>query len=105
MLMVFSFARSFAASVFMLVLIGGVIISMFNLSNGLIQTNVEEKFRGRILSFYTFSFFALFPIGSLWIGMLAEHFGTPTAIIINSLILLPFAIFVWLFNPKLRNAN
>ena len=105
MLMVFSFARTFAASVFMLVLIGGVIISMFNLSNGLIQTNVEEKFRGRILSFYTFSFFALFPIGSLWIGMLAEHFGTPTAIIINSLILLPFAIFVWLFNPKLRNAN
>lgn len=105
LLIIFSFTRTFLTSVLMLVIIGGVIISMFNLSNGLIQTNVDEKYRGRILSFYTFSFFALFPLGSLWIGMLAEYFGTPTAIIINSFILIPFGIFVWLFNHKLRNAK
>jgi predicted MFS family arabinose efflux permease len=105
LLIIFSFTRTFVTSVLMLVIIGGVIISMFNLSNGLIQTNVDEKYRGRILSFYTFSFFALFPLGSLWIGMLAEYFGTPTAIIINSFILIPFGIFVWLFNHKLRNAK
>ncbi|MFZ5946682.1 MAG: MFS transporter [Stygiobacter sp.] len=103
LILLFSFAQSFVESIVMLVLIGGTIILMFNLSNGLIQTNVEEKFRGRILSFYTFSFFAFYPLGALWIGMLAEHFGIRISIVINSLILFVFGIFVWLKKSKLKS--
>ena len=98
----FSFSRTLVISLLILILFGGFLIMMFNLSNGLIQTNVEEKFRGRILSFYTFSFFALFPLGALWIGMLAEKFGSPTAILINAIIMLLFSIGIWTFVPKLR---
>mgnify|MGYP005842917123 CR=1 FL=1 len=101
----FSFSRTLVISLLILILFGGFLIMMFNLSNGLIQTNVEEKFRGRILSFYTFSFFALFPIGALWIGMLAEKFGSPTAILINAIIMLLFSIGIWTFVPKLRLAK
>jgi MFS family permease len=92
LLFIFSFNRSIIVSLILLLLAGGVIITQFNLANGLIQTMVEDKFRGRVLSFYTFSFFALYPVGSLWIGSLAEHFGSPAAIMVNSIIL--FIIFV-----------
>lgn len=101
----FSFSKTLIVSLLILLLFGGFLIMMFNLSNGLIQTNVEENFRGRILSFYTFSFFALFPIGALWIGMLAEKFGSPTAILINAAIMFLFSISIWLFVPKLRLAK
>ncbi len=102
LLFVFSFNRSFVISISLLVLIGGILISMFNLSNGLIQTIVDEKFRGRILSFYSFSFFALYPIGSLWIGMLAEHFTSPVAVLINSVLLAVGYYLVKLYHPKLK---
>ncbi|GAB4142945.1 MAG: MFS transporter [Ignavibacteriales bacterium] len=104
LILIFSLTQNFIESIIMLALIGGTIILMFNLSNGLIQTNVEEKYRGRILSFYTFSFFALYPVGALWIGMLAEHFGIRISIIINSLILFSFGIFVWFKKSKLKTA-
>jgi len=105
LIIIFSFIENFWMSVFVLVFIGGNIITIFNLANGLIQTNVEEKYRGRILSFYTFSFFALFPVGALWIGMLAENFGSPKAIQISASILLIFGIISWIFVPRLRKIN
>lgn len=100
LIFLFSFNRSFVLSVVLLIFIGGMIITQYNLSNGLIQTNVDEKFRGRILSFYTFTFFALYPLGSLWIGYAAEHFGIASAVLINSVILF---LFFLLF--KMRNSN
>lgn len=101
----FSFNRSLLLSLILLVFIGGLIIVQFNLSNGLIQTMVEEKFRGRVLSFYTFTFFALYPLGSLWIGYIAEHFGITTAVLINSIILFLFFILVKIKNPHLSEAH
>jgi MFS family permease len=102
LLLSFSFNRALFLSLILLVLIGGIIITMFNLANGLIQTSVEEKFRGRILSFYTFSFFAFYPLGSLWIGSVAEILGSPKAIFINSLFLVVFSVFIWKYAHKLR---
>lgn len=105
MIFIFSFNRSFVISLILLVFIGGLIIVQFNLSNGLIQTMVEEKFRGRILSFYTFTFFALYPLGSLWIGFAAEHFGITNAVLINSIILFIFFVFVRLKSVHITNAH
>lgn len=102
---IFSFNRSLLLSLILLVFIGGLIIVQFNLSNGLIQTMVEEKFRGRVLSFYTFTFFALYPLGSLWIGYIAEHFGITTAVLINSIILFIFFLLVKIKNPHLSEAH
>jgi MFS family permease len=101
LLIVFSFNRSFISSALLLVLIGGVLITMFNLANGLIQTIVDEEFRGRMMSFYTFSFFAFYPLGALWIGMIAEHSSSPTAILVNAVLLAVSYYGVKLFNPYL----
>jgi MFS family permease len=102
LIFIFSFNRSLIISILLLVLIGGIIIMHFNLANGMIQTIVDEQFRGRIMSFYTFTFFALFPVGSLWIGSIAEHFGSPAAIMINSIILFACVVGIRLYYPKLK---
>ncbi len=105
LLLLFSFNRSFLLSILLLILMGGAMIIMFNLANGLIQTIVAEEFRGRIMSIYSFSFFALYPIGALWIGMLAEHFGSPIAIFIDGVIMLLFSIIIWILAPSLRKVS
>ena len=104
-ILIFSFNRSLILSLILLVLIGGSLILIFNLANGTIQTLVSEDFRGRIMSIYSFSFFAFMPVGALIIGTEAEHFGTPTAILINAIILLAFIIFILVRVPQLRKVE
>lgn len=101
-MILFSLNSSFIISSLILVGVGAAIIAINNLANGLTQTLVSEEFRGRVMGVYSFSFFGFMPIGALWIGMLAEHFGSPTAILINSLILIIFVGIVWFYAPKLR---
>ena len=101
-MILFSLNSSFIISSLILIGVGAAIIAINNLSNGIIQTLVSEEFRGRVMGVYSFSFFGFMPIGALWIGMLAEHFGSPTAILINSLILFIFVGVVWFYVPKLR---
>ncbi|NJD21263.1 MAG: MFS transporter [Melioribacter sp.] len=101
-MVLFSLNSSFIISSLILVGVGASIIAINNLSNGLTQTLVSEEFRGRVMGVYSFSFFGFMPLGALWIGMLAEHFGSPTAILINSLILFIFVGVVWFYTPKLR---
>lgn len=102
LLIIFAFNNSLLLSLFLLVLTGGSLILIFNLSNGIIQTLVSEEFRGRIMSIYTFSFFAFMPIGSLFIGFLAEHLNVVSAIIINALILLCSVTYIFFRFPGLR---
>ncbi len=101
-MVLFSFNSSFIISSLILIGIGASIIAINNLSNGLTQTLVSEEFRGRVMGVYSFSFFGFMPLGALWIGMLAEHFGSPIAILINSVILFIFVGVVWFYTPKLR---
>jgi MFS family permease len=101
-LLLFSLNSSFVISSLILIGIGAAVIAVNNLSNGLTQTLVSEEYRGRVMGVYSFSFFGFMPIGALWIGTLAEHFGSPVAILINSIILFIFAGVVWFYAPKLR---
>ena len=101
-MLLFSLNSSFIISSLILVGVGAAIIAINNLSNGLTQTLVSEEYRGRVMGVYSFSFFGFMPLGALWIGMLAEHFGSPIAILLNSVILFIFVGVVWFFAAKLR---
>ncbi len=100
-LLTFGFLRWLPLSLLMLFGVGVSIMLIFNLANAMIQTLVVDTLRGRVMSIYSFSFFGLMPLGSLWVGLLAEHISEPIAIIINSLILLGFYILVRIFVPRL----
>jgi MFS family permease len=44
-------------------------------NNALIQAIVDEKYRGRVMSFYTMMAVGMLPIGSFFTGWAAERFG------------------------------
>jgi MFS family permease len=88
-------------SLLILFCVGVATMLIFNLANALVQTLVEDDLRGRVMSIYSLSFFGLMPLGSLLVGLIAEHASEPTAIITNSLILLGLFVLIKIFVPKL----
>ena len=50
-------------------------------SNTLLQTLVDERMRGRVMSFYTMAFFGMVPFGSLAAGLLGHRVGAPATVI------------------------
>lgn len=57
----------------------GMIVQLAS-CNTLLQTTVDERFRGRVMGFYTMAMLGMMPIGSLMSGALASRFGTPITI-------------------------
>ena len=58
---------------------GGLMITLAG-SNTILQTVVEERLRGRVMSFYTMAFFGTVPIGSLIGGVIADRVGVPLTV-------------------------
>ena len=73
-----------------------------NIANSLVQTLVPDKLRGRVMGVYTLTFFGLLPVGSLLMGMLAEHFGEAEAILICSVVTLIIALMIYFFAPAIK---
>jgi MFS family permease len=45
-----------------------------------LQSVVDDRFRGRVISLYVMSFLGLAPFGGLWAGFLASHIGATTTL-------------------------
>jgi len=54
----------------------------FTTINTLLQTRVEDEFRGRVMGLYTITFFGFAPFGNLLIGYLGETWGLGIAMIL-----------------------
>jgi len=63
-------------------------------TNTLLQLTTEDRFRGRIMSLYTFMFIGTAPIGSLLCGWIAQHLGAPVATSVSAAVLLAGAFWV-----------
>jgi MFS family permease len=79
-LLAFGLARSIWLSVPFLVLAGAGMMVHFAGGNTLIQTEVSDDKRGRVMSFYTMAFFGMMPLGSLAAGLLGAHIGAPATV-------------------------
>jgi MFS family permease len=62
-------------------LYGFSLILQFVTMNMLIQTEVDDNFRGRVSSLYTLTFFGAAPFGALFMGLFAEGIGTPATLL------------------------
>jgi len=82
-LILFSLSRNFVLSMTMLVLTGMSMMVQMSSSNTILQTIVEDKMRGRVMSFYTTAFTGMAPFGSLIAGFLASRIGAPNTLIIG----------------------
>lgn len=66
-------------------LLGFSVILQFVTMNTLIQSEVPDEFRGRVMSLYSLTFFGLAPFGALGLGALANLLGNPAAIMVYAL--------------------
>jgi len=98
----FALARSTPLSFFFIFGSGLAHILIFNLCNALVQTNSPDALRGRVMSVYTLVFFGLMPLGALGIGLAAERFGQPAAILMSAGVMLGAATALMVFMPRLR---
>jgi MFS family permease len=76
-LVVFSMTTSLWSACVVLALAGAGFMVQLAATNTVLQTIVEERLRGRVMSFYTMAFFGTVPIGSLIGGFVADRLGAP----------------------------
>jgi MFS family permease len=82
-LMGFAMSRWFWLSMLLLVGTGYCFMQEMAASNTILQTIVENKKRGRVMSFYAMSFQGLAPFGSLIAGAAAARIGAPETMLMG----------------------
>jgi MFS family permease len=101
-LVAFSQSRLIPLSIFCLALVGfGMMVNMAS-SNTVLQTIVDDDKRGRVMSFYTMSFFGMSPLGCLLAGALASWIKAPATLCFAGLTCM---VAVFLFAPKIRGLD
>ena len=102
LLAIFAFVRWLPLSLVILMAVGWSTITLMNLCNALVQSQVSDQLRGRVMGIYTLVFMGIMPIGALMFGFLADSVGSPVTLWITSGLLLTFGVVVWFAIPKLR---
>ena len=64
-------------------------------SNTLVQMNIDERFRGRVISLYTMAFTGTFPFGTLLLGWFNEILGLIPCLGLSACVC--FALATWFF--------
>jgi MFS family permease len=103
-LLMFAFAGVRSVPLAMLIMAGNgwAFISLNNTTNAMVQTQVPDDLRGRVMGIYTLVFFGSMPIGSLMAGNLADEVGAPLALVIFAILLLLFALYIFWRKPEMR---
>lgn len=92
-LVVFSFAlgafalcRVYNTSLLLLSVVGCGGILYFNASNTSVQLSVDDEYRGRVMSLYTLMHQGTATFGSLALGVVADRYGTPIALLSGAVV-------------------
>jgi MFS family permease len=80
-------------SYLMLFLAGGALLIVFSLTASLVQLNVPDELRGRVMSIYLMAFRGGMPLGSLASGYLTTFASTQTVIALNGGLLVLVALY------------
>ena len=97
----FALSGSYAVSLVLLGAVGCGGILYFNASNTLVQLSVEDAYRGRVMSLYTLMHQGTATFGSLLLGLAANRYGTPAALLAGAAVCL-VAVAVFVVRPSTR---
>jgi len=93
-LMIFSLSKYYLLSVFALIFVGGFSVIPIALVNNLLQVNVPDEFRGRVMSLFMITFAGIVPFGNLISGALAQSWGVSVALFFCGLVCLVLFILI-----------
>ncbi len=102
MLLLFAFNTQFILALGLAVGLGVGFMLVFTCINTLLQTNVDDQMRGRVMGLYTLTFFGFAPFGNLAMGQLAEQWGMNVIIALSAACAFVLAVIVILLVPQLR---
>jgi MFS family permease len=94
-LVAFGLSRSLWLSIPMMFVTGFGMMQGVTTSNTILQTLVDEKMRGRVMSYYTMAFVGMAPFGSLMAGALAHAIGAPRTVIISGVACILGGLWFW----------
>jgi MFS family permease len=101
-LVAFSFSHVTWLSLLLLPIVGGGMMVETASTNTILQTIVEERMRGRVMSFYTMAFLGTAPLGSLLAGVAADRIGAPRTIFLGGLACVAAGIWFAVKLPVIR---
>ncbi|MBX5492402.1 MAG: MFS transporter [Chloroflexi bacterium] len=102
---VFALSQVFVLSLAVLVLVGASATASTTLTNTLLQEQVTDHVRGRVMGFYMAATQGASPLGALPGGLLAELLGAPLAVLLGAGCLLACALGLTLRTPTLRHLD
>lgn len=102
LLMAFSFTSLYPLSLLLAYGLGVGFMVQFTSINTLLQTRVEDNFRGRVMGLYTITFFGFSPFGNLLIGFIGEKFGLAIAMTLFAFCSLVFSRLVLFKTPEVQ---
>jgi MFS family permease len=94
-LICFGLSRVMWLSMLMMLVTGFGMMQGMTASNTILQTLVDEKMRGRVMSYYTMAFVGMAPFGSLLAGALAHAIGAPRTVIVSGIACICGALWFW----------
>jgi MFS family permease len=101
-LIAFSLSKNYLFSVITLIFVGSCSVVPVALVNTLLQVNVPDEFRGRVMGLFMITFAGTVPFGNLISGAMAQSWGVSAALFICGLVcLVLFGLINFLF-PGLK---
>jgi len=98
----FGLSQSLWLSLPMMLVTGFGMMQGMTTSNTILQTLVDERMRGRVMSYYTMAFVGMAPFGSLIAGALAHAIGAPRTVIISGVACILGALWFWSGMTRIR---
>ncbi len=103
-LVIFANAGSLYLALFVLTLVGASSTGFMAINTTLIQMNISNEVRGRVMSVYMMTF-GLMPLGTLPTGAIAEAMGAPFAVTLAGALLTGFILVIAVFNSGVRRVE
>jgi len=98
----FGFSTNLWLSMALMLVTGFGMMQGLTSSNTIIQTLVDEKMRGRVMSYYTMAFVGMAPFGSLLAGTLAHLIGAQRTVIVSGIACILGGAWFWSRLPHIR---
>jgi len=101
-LIAFGLSHALWLSLLMMLVTGFGMMQGLTSSNTILQTLVDEKMRGRVMSYYTMAFVGMAPFGSLLAGTMAHAIGAQHTVIVSGVACILGGAWFWFRLPQIR---
>lgn len=99
-LLMFAFVSNEYLAFLLLIVLGYASICQSSICFTVIQTQTENAYRGRVISFMSMAIFGMLPLGSLLVGYISQYIGVTHTILSEAIASLLLAVLFYLSTQK-----